>query len=230
MNIAVDVAGTVHDKMQNLDGGWTLRFIFDRPSTQFVPPELAVKLGAPIKPGDIVRCKTNPNHGWGIAKLVEQTGHSTYVLREIGGDKLCNMSNESVDVLRFMAPARLYTGVKYRIYKWATGKAFSERYNPGADYFKRCGGVEFNEDVLVIWSRAHIGAMNKKSDDGQTLHAQPKRFTMKWSNKTRLKDIVTAMNEQGFQEEFPYAPEEPTEGQEGYTKFTKDTLLQVLNS
>lgn len=228
MNIAVDTAGTVHDQMKRLVSGWTLRYRFESPAPQFVPEELAKAIEMPLGPGDIVRCKTNPNHLWGISEFVERQGHAAYLLREIGGERTCNMGNESVDVLRFMPESRLYTGTKNRLYHWARGKAFQERYNPAADRFKRCGGVEFDGDVLIIWLRAHIWVMEKKPKDGPVLHAQPKKFTLKWSDKTRLKDIVGAMRDQGFADEFKYGPEAPTQGQAGYAKFTKADVERAL--
>jgi len=227
MNIAVDTAGSVHNTMQPLNGGWYLRFTFDRPATQFIPAELAEKIGMPLKPGDIVRCRTNPNHRWGIAELVECREHACFLLREIGGNKLCRIQNESVDVLRFMCPDRLYTGIQHRVYQWAY-KAFSGRYNPVADRGKRCGGVEFEGDKLTIWCRAHIFVQETHPKDGPKMYAQPKKFTMTWGNKTRLKDIVAAMHEQGFADDFIYGPNEPTEGQGGFAKFTRDDILRGL--
>lgn len=229
MNIAVDTSGYCFDTFERLNGGWKLKFRFGRCAPQFVPEEMATKLNMPLKPGDIIRCSTNPNHAWGISELVEKTGFSDFLLRMIGGEKLLNMGNESVDVLRFMSPYRLYTGHKFQVYKWASSKAFSTRYNPQADYFKRCGGVDIDGDDLIIWSRPHIWA-SEKTIDGVTLFAQPRRFAMKWSDKTKLKDIVGAMLSQGFADEFEYLPTEPTEGQAGRAKITRDALLGVLNS
>lgn len=228
MNIAVDTAGTVHDTMQRLGDGWHLRFSFDHPAPQFIPEELADKIEMPLTAGDVVRCKTNPNHRWGISEFVEKFGYSDFLLREIGGSKLLKMGNESIDVLRFMRPSRLYTGAKHRIYQWATGKAFSERYNPDADHFKRCGGVEFDGDTLVLWCRAHIWAMERKGEGGSPLYAQPKRFTMTWDDSTKLKGIIDAMRAQGFAEPFEYTPEKPTEGQAGYAKFTRDDVMRAI--
>lgn len=228
MNIAVDTSGSSCDTMERLECGGTLRFTFDRPSPQFVPPELADKIGMPMKPGDVIRCCTNPNHFCGIAELLEVRGHSDFLLREIGGSRTVNMGNESVHVLRFMSPSRLYTGVKHKIYKWASGKAFSERYNPEADYFKRCGGVEFDGDTLTIWMRSHIWGMEKKGPDGTTLHAQPRKFVMQWGDSTKLKDIVSAMIDQGFGDDFEYLPEKPTDGQAGYVSFTRDDISRVV--
>lgn len=224
MNIAVETAGSVFDQMTCLKGGWTLRTRFGDPAPQFVPLSLAQKLHVPLTEGDIVRCCTNPHHPWGIAEMVEYVEHDTSLLREIGGTRLCNMSNERYDVLRFMSPHLLYTGKKYQLYLWAY-KAFHERYNPDADYLKRCGGIEFKGDQMHIWSRPHVWAQFNK--DGQ--HRQPRRFTLTWGPKTRLKDVITAMRDQGFALPFDTGPEEPTQGMAGCARFTRQSLVEALN-
>lgn len=224
MNIAIDTTGTVHDTMRRIKNGWTMRFIFDHPAPQFIPIEMAKDINMPLKKGDIVRCKTNPNHHWGISVFVEQLEYSRFLLQKIGGEALCNMNNESLDILRFMNPARLYTGHQYQVYLWASKKAFQERYNKDADYFKRCGGVEFDGDKLIIWCRPHICTLEKRQADKSVLYAQPKKFILNWDKNTRLKDIITAMKEQGFATDFIYAPEKPTEGQGGYTSLTRSDI------
>jgi hypothetical protein len=228
MNIAIDTAGSVHDEMRRLASGWQLRFTFDCPAPQFIPLEMAKAIDMPLKKGDIVRCQTNPNHHWGISVFVEQLKYSEWLLQEIGGDRQLKMGNESLDVLRFMQPSRLYTGHQRQVYLWASSKAFSKRYNKQADYFKRCGGVTFNGDTLIIWCRPHIWTMEKKGEDGVTLYAQPKKFTMQWGEKTRLKDIITTMRDQGFGSEFEFSPMKPTEGQAGYARFTKSDLEKII--
>ena len=225
MNIAVHTSGSIHDKMERLKGGWTMRFRFGKPVAQFIPEEMAKAIDMPLVNGDIIRCFTNPNHEWGISELVERRGYAGWLLREIGGDRTCDMQNESVDVLRFMPPALLYTGVKHKIYKWASRSVFSERH--GGDYLKKCGGVEFDGDELIIWCRPHVLAL-EKTVDGERVYAQPKRFTLKWDKRIRLRDIVSAMREQGFGEDFEYGPNEPKEGMGGFAKITRDDLMGVL--
>jgi len=224
MNIAVDTAGSVHNKINRLENGWSLRFCFDNPAPQFIPTELADKIDMPLKKGDVVRCQTNPNHHYGISEYVESKGYSEWLVKEIGGERLCNLSNEGLDVLRFMAPHRLYYGTKSKLYVWATTKAFSGRYNPDAQHSKRCGGVEFDEDKMIIWRRAHVWYQEGKNGT----HAQPKRFEMKWDDKTRLCDIVGSMKDQGFADDFEYATKEPTNGMAGCAKFTRNDIVKVL--
>lgn len=230
MAIAVETAGTIHDDMKRLSNGWSLRFRFDHPAPQFIPIEMAEAIQMPLAPGDIVRCKTNPSHAWGIAELVERKGYADFLLKAIGSELRCNMGNESIDVLRFMWEPLLYTGKRHQLYCWASRHAFSERFNPNACYMKRCGGVSFEGATLVIWCRAHIWAMEKKGDAGQKMFAQPKRFSLAWNERTKLKDIVEAMNAQGFGDDFEYLETEPTEGQKGYAKFTKADIERVIST
>lgn len=226
MNIAVDTAGTVHDEMRRIKGGWALRFIFDRPAAQFIPTLMARAIEMPLTAGDVVRCKTNPNHPWGISEHIKDIPDGA-LLRQLGNDRLLNMTNESFEVLRFMTPSRLYTEKKFQLYAWASSKAFSKRYNPDADYFKRCGGVAFEGDQLVIWSRAHVWAQEKRQGDATT-YAQPKRFVLTWSKKTRLRDIVDALRAQGFADKFDYSSEQAANGNAGFSKFTRESLLAAI--
>ena len=227
MNIAVDTSGSVHSKMVRTTSGWDLRVLFGNPVPQFMPLEMAISLSMPLAKGDIVRCQTNPNHHWGISVFVERLAYSKWLLQEIGGNALMEMDNEGLDVLRFMNPSRLYTGHQHKLYLWASRNAFSERYNPNADYFKRCGGVDFDGNKLIIWSRPHIWCM-ERAENGIAMYAQPKKFTMEWGNKTRLRDIVTAMNEQGFGDDFVFSPDKPNNGQGGITTFTREKLTEML--
>lgn len=227
-NIAIDTSGTVHDKMERLSIGWSMRFRFRDPVPQFLPVELAQAINMPLKKGDIVRCVTNPNHPWGISEYIKRLdGYGEFLLREIGSDRLLRMGNEMLDVLRFMDPSRLYTGKKHQLYVWASQKAFMERYNPNADYFKRCGGVEIVEDPneLRIWSRPHVWMQGA---DKNGMFSQPRKMEIRWNKKTRLRDIVVAMNEQGFGDEFEKKPTEPTNGTGGCAKFTKEDIETLV--
>ena len=110
------------------------------------------------------------------------------------------------------------------------GDCFLKRYNPDADYFKRCGGVDIMPEKMTVWLRAHIWQQEKRQKDGSILYAQPRKFIIPWSKKTRLKDIVGYMREQGFAEDYEWAEVEPTEGMGGCTKITRDTLVKSLES
>lgn len=225
MAIAVATSGSPHDNMEKIAlSGWCVRTRFNRLVPQFCPTVMCDEMRVTLEAGDIVRCATNPRHPWGISEFVESTDGSTHVLRELGGGQYLNMSNESLDVLCFMPPSELYWGHKYTVYQWASTKAFSERYNPAGDYFKRCGGVEIDGTTLRIWSRPHIWIQDSDSSG----YSQPKKFEIEWSESTRLRDIVQGMIDQGFGEDYEKGPDEPGEGMGGCMTFTKESLTKAL--
>lgn len=185
------------------------------------------------KPGDIVMCRTGRVSRWKIAYFVEdcRDGWGGYhLLREIGSNRLCRMSNESLDTLIGVSPNLLLDGLRRKIYGWATVEAFSRRYNPKSDHWIRCGGAEFvAEDIIRIWVRPHIFVQDK-SEDGRTLHAQPWSVDVPFSKKTRLRDIVSALIAAGFPRKWEYTENEPTCGMGGCAKITKDSLTGMLKN
>lgn len=237
LNIAIATSGSCFDTMTRLEGGWSLRTTFGALSPQFLPLEICDQLGMPLEPGDIVRCETNRSHAWSISQFVKALttdggafGSREYLCREIGGTAECRIHNESLAVLRFMPKYLLYTGKENQVYAWCH-KAFLSRYNPDADmHRKRCGGVDVQAETVTVWSRPHIFFMEKGRNGDKPLHAVPRRFEIPWNRKTRLKDIVRTMKEQGFAKDYDYAPEEPTEGMGGCCRLTRDKLVSVLES
>lgn len=233
MNIAIATSGSCHDAMTPLQNGWRIRTSFGQPAPQFLPLDLCNILEIPLEEGDIVRCETNRNHPWSISQFVRINsengggfGSKEYLCREIGGDKICRISNERLSVLRFISKPLLYSGKEKQIYDWGQ-KAFMKRYNPDADRYKRCGGVNVKPDEVIIHSRAHIFAQ-ERTEGEKTLYAQPRKFVVPWDKKTRLKDIVAAMREQGFAKDYEYGEEEPTEGMGGCCKMTKASVTKAL--
>lgn len=210
---------------ERMHGGWTMLFQHGQPATQFIPSELAERIGAPLKAGDVVRCATNPRHRWGVAEYVEPLDDGA-VLRELGGGPLLAMRNESFYVLRFYPPEILFYGHKRRVYDWARGKAF--RRAADDPWATKCGGVEMSDDTLSVWVRPHMWFSERRQKDGPTLYAQPRRIDMPWTNRTRLKDIVRALLDGGINEEFEFSPEEPTKGMRGCAKFTRADVEQAM--
>lgn len=186
------------------------------------------------KPGDIVMCSTGRINQWKIAYFVKdcRDGWGGYhLLREIGSDRLCRMSNERLETLIGVPSSLLLDGLRQKIHRWATVEAFSEKYNPKSDYFVRCGGAEFiGDDVIRIWVRPHIVAQEKRAEDGKTLHAQPWSVDVSFSKKTRLKDIVSALIAAGYPREWEYTEDEPTNGMAGCAKITKESLTGTLKN
>jgi hypothetical protein len=241
MNIAIEASGSCHDKMVSLTGGWKLRTIFGRPAAQFLPTEMCDILEMPLEVGDIVRCETNRSHDFSISKFVGTNsesggawGSTEYLCQKIGSEELCRVHNERLSVLRFMPKDLLYVGKEKQIHDWCR-KAFNRRYNPDADHHKkRCGGVDVKDGTAIVWSRAHIFYASKRLEsEGEPvveLHAQPRKFVVEWNKKTRLKDIVQQMRDQGFALDYEYATEEPTEGMGGCCKMTRKDVVDALES
>ena len=235
MNIAIATSGSCHDQMSALKNGWCIRTTFGKPSPQFLPLDLCNILQMPLEEGDIVRCETNRKHPWSISQFVKINsedggyfGSKEYLCREIGGDKLCRIHNESLSVLRFISKPLLYSGKEKQVYDWGH-KAFTHRYNPDADRLKRCGGVEVKPQEVIIYSRAHIFAQERTKGD-KTLYAQPRKFVVPWNKKTRLKDIIEAIRAQGFASDYEYGETEPSEGMGGCVKMTRDSLVNNLEA
>lgn len=193
------------------------------PGTQFVGTYLVKP-----KPGDIVQCNTQFEARWKYAFFLEDCGGDRggyWLLREIGGKATVRMFNESISVLIGISPTLLHEGHQHQLYVWAQ-RAFSTRYNPKADHFTKFGGADFTGDTLRVWVRSHIW-ITEKEVDGKTLYPQPWFVELKWSNKTRLKDIVAALLAAGFPREWEYADTEPDRGPK---KITAETLRGVLNN
>lgn len=228
MNITVQTSGSPFDMMVRLDSGWDLRERFGRFVPQFMPIQMAAVINMPLQSGDIVRCQTNPHHHWGVSIFVRSFGPSNFILRELGGSAELNMYNEDFYVLRFMPEYLLYSGHQHKIYTWIMTKAFSKTYNDQAELMKKPGGVEFDGDKVTFWSRSHIFAMEKRADDGSTLYAQPKQFEMLWSKKTRLKDIIATMQEQGFSEPFKFTHAKSPAGYGGCLSFTRENFEGMI--
>lgn len=226
MNIISYLASTMLLGRKDQQGLWSH---YDGVAAQFAGDYLVKP-----KPGDVVLCKTGHVGPWKVAYFVEDCGGNAgghYLLREIGTDKLCRMGNESLNTLIGVPPNLLLDGLRKKIYRWATNEAFFYRYNKKTDYFIRCGGAEFiEEDVIRVWVRPHIFVMEKRLEDGSTLHAQPWSFDVQFSKKTRLKDIVGAMLAAGFPREWEYTAEEPGRGMGGCAKITKENLVKTMEN
>lgn len=229
-NILVHTTRSPYGDTVTTKEGVTIHVMFGQPAPQFMSRSSAELIGMPLVPGDIVKCSTNPNHDWGIAEYVEDLpAYSSSLLREIGSTRLVRMINETLEVLRFMPPHWLLTGLKYKMYRFAM-LAFYPRYNPymnGDHRFRYCGGVEVGDESINIWVRPHLFEMEMRRDE-VTIYAQPRRIVVPYSRKTRLKDIVEALEVGGFSWPFEYTLDKPMKGTGGIAIFTREQLVRDL--
>jgi hypothetical protein len=169
-------------------------------SAQFVPLSSGVSLPA----GSIVKCLTNPDHDWGVARYV-RSEPDHYVLSEIGNPKrTLRMYNERLQVLVGVPWHVTAEGWERRMYDWAI-KAMSERWNKRADYFLRFRGAELKDGVLTIKVGRHVWVnfTRRETPEGiKCYNYRQRSFDIPVDQKTRLKDIVQALCDADFDAEW----------------------------
>jgi hypothetical protein len=67
----------------------------------------------------------------------------------------------------------------------------------------------------------------QKQEEGKTMYAVPYSIDMKWTDKTKLRDIVNAMIAAGFPREWEWSEKESDRGPR---KITAETLKAAMNS
>jgi len=154
--------------------------------------------------GSIVKCMTNPNHDWGIARYV---GHEPdhYVLAEIGNPgRILRMYNERLSVLVGIPWHVTAEGWERKMHEWAI-KAMLERWNKRAKYLLRFRGAELRDGVLTIKVGRHIWVDTKRVEtpEGIKMYRYRSRsFDIPVHKKTRLRDIVQALCDANFDAEW----------------------------
>lgn len=137
----------------------------------------------------MVLCKTSGlwvPHPWLIAWYVEHEprGYGTATLREIGSERLCNMSNESFVAIVGMNPLDTLEGLQHQIYRKVLS-AFSR----GGEYIYRFGGLDFPEARLArVWIREVFGGLD----------SVPFSVDIPFNGKTGVSTILAAMRAGGY--------------------------------
>jgi hypothetical protein len=162
------------------------------------------------KPGDLVICRTSWRHGahpFAVGYVVEMYSRSDVLLRELGGRRLCRMSNEGFYAVRGMSERHhfeLLPGRWHRFYCKVI-KAFQR----GQSYSHLFDSVEFHDDgTATIWVREKWDGRGK-DENGQPTWSKPYPVTMRWNSRTTIKAILAAMREAGYGErEFEREPDQ----------------------
>ena len=202
-----------------------------------------------LTPGALVFCSTSRPFPWKIARYVstvkDKHGNiSHYVLRELGSDRLCNMSNESLSVLVGVPEQFLYEGHQKKVFDWCHKAIFDDDSIEGADgAVCRCGGVEFvkidgKDEFVRIWIRPHIFGVKRwvKDPDGNGItghqeYQMPYPVEFPFRKNLRYKDIISALVKAGFpKREFVCSTVEPTCGMGGQASIKVDDVLGVLKN
>jgi len=141
--------------------------------------------------GDLVLCNSSGLHPWTIGWYVEQEprGHATATIREIGTERLCNMSNESFYPIVGMSPLDMLEGEQHRFYAKVT-RAFWK----ADEYFYRFGGLDFPEKRrAIIWVREAFGGHL-----GEREESVPFAVETTFTVRTSIDRIVRTLREGGL--------------------------------
>ena len=141
------------------------------------------------KVGDLVFCVGSGIHDWTVGFVDSIYENHHFVIKEIGTDRLCNVSNESFSKIKGLNYETLLLGNE-RKFRTKVLKAFGR----GDEYWYRYGGVRFDKNHAVIIIREAFGGMRKSDDEEST----PFEVEMKWDSRTSIKKILETMIEQGY--------------------------------
>lgn len=142
-----------------------------------------------VKAGDLVMCQTSGIHAFTIGYVVDKFNHDWQGcrIREIGSERLCNMSNESYIAIRGLDEPWSWEGPRYVFYR-KVGKAFRK-----LDDWYRYGGMKFNDDgTVTITIREKFGGMVRGDQE-----SVPFDVTMAWTPKMRIKHIIQSLKDGG---------------------------------
>ena len=150
-----------------------------------------VSSGEP-KAGDLVICQgswVRGVHDWVVGYVDEVKGYGHCMIREIGTDRLCDISNESFCTIHNIDGDHLLTGDQH-LFQRKVLRAFAR----GDEYSYRYGGVEFNGRGVTIWVREVFGGRLHGSDTG----SKPFHVAMRWRKNSSIKSILLAMRGAGY--------------------------------
>ena len=167
------------------------------------------------KPGDLVKCETqrtpskwawawyeehgehaNDKHCWG------RHGHACYLLRELGGESLIHMGNESLIALRGFGADELLEGQQFRFYVKVL-KAFGrlgKRYGSQSMLYAGVVWPDRHSKRATIGIRPHAFSSPTIEGDysrGNRTIVKPIPVVLEHNSRTRIRDIVEALKDVG---------------------------------
>lgn len=145
-----------------------------------------------IQPGTIVLARTSGVHPFTVGEFIEPLPRSYggALVRELGGTRTCNISNDSFVPIKGVRAKYLLEGVQYK-FREKVLKAFRR----GDEYVYYFGGVDFiggsSGREADIWIREKWGGTG-------VFRTKPFACRMKFKAKTTIKAILEAMVEAGY--------------------------------
>jgi hypothetical protein len=139
--------------------------------------------------GDLVLCEAMSIDDWSVGFVHMVISNHECIIREIGSDRLCRVSNEGFSPIIGMSSIDLLEGAQYGFYQKVL-KAFRK-----GDEFLYCfGGIDFDGEDAIIWVRERYGGIIRFREHGSA----PFSIRMRWSDKTTIKAILQAMRDGGY--------------------------------
>jgi hypothetical protein len=151
--------------------------------------------------GDLVLCATSGRiqyHDWVIGWVKEIHESHEFLIREIGSNRLCRISNERFYVIEGLSELKKLEGDQYRFYiKVVTAMS---KYGDGWRLFSN---IKFHEDQVTVSLREKLNGLQR--DKVQV----PFEITFKWHPKMTYKKIALILEENGwFTKPFEYVEEQ----------------------
>jgi len=141
---------------------------------------------------------------WSISRFDGGTGNDRddpWMVREIGGQGRCRVTNAWLDVLIGVPQHLLAEGWEKKMFLWAE-KAMNERHNKRVDEFNtRYRGADLIDGKLYIHVGPHAWVSTKKVGDVDMCYRN-RVFEIPVDKKTRLKDIIEALCDMNFDAEW----------------------------
>ena len=144
-----------------------------------------------LKPGMLVMCMTSRNiHDWTVGILYEKI-YDGWAIKEIGSDRICNVTNEAFIPIEGMSEISLLTGDNFKFYQKVL-KVFRK-----SNLFNyRFGGIEIIEKrkwkIFIREAFGGIGLLEKNEE------SVPFFCIVEWNKKTAIKFILQKMIEAGY--------------------------------
>lgn len=180
-----------------------------------------------VKVGDLVICGTSTGGQQNpyLISIVHEVGIPNdprgCCLRAIGTSFLCNYGNESFTVLTGVHEYMLYEGIHREIYR-KVNQAYAKLFT----YRHRFRGLRFDpmSAGLAVLSIGEVfGGLSKPTI--------PYQIEIRFKKTISIKSIIKQMLDQGYGKREFEADSGQYEGpREGYTSFTRDSLVSELQT
>lgn len=160
-----------------------------------------------LRPGDIVICMTSGIHEWTAAEFIEYISRERgeYLVRELGGERTCNIYNDSLAILKGVRESPYYGPLLLKGDQYLFYEKVKKAFKLGGHYWHKFDRVEFPEKYTArVYVRVKWWASNRSDEENikDFKHSyRPFSFYMHWTKKTPIKAILEEMIAYGYSKE-----------------------------